>query len=45
LCTNTDAAGIIASAAVAHAGLAHADRADTGHHLAFRQVPVTNHAA
>jgi len=25
--------------------LAHADQADAGHHLAFRQVPVTNHAA
>jgi hypothetical protein len=40
-----DAAGIIASAAVAHPGLAHPDRADAGHHLAFRQVPVTNHPA
>src|SRR5271166_2581901 len=35
-----DAPGIIGSATVAHAGLAHADRADAGHHLAFRQVPV-----
>ena len=40
-----DAPGIIGSATVAHARLAHADRADAGHHLAFRQVPVTNHAA
>jgi hypothetical protein len=23
----------------------YADRTDPGHHLAFRQVPVTNHAA
>ncbi len=40
-----DAPGIIGSATVAHAGLAHADRADAGHHLAFRQVPVPDHAA
>jgi hypothetical protein len=33
------------STTVAHARLAHADRADAGHHLACRQVPVTNHAA
>src|SRR3954451_7787239 len=41
-----DAPGIIlGSATVAHARLAHADRADAGHYLAFGQVPVTNHAA
>ena len=40
-----DASGIIGSATVAHAGLAHADRADAGHHLAFRQVPMPDHAA
>src|SRR6266478_124120 len=31
-----DAPGIIGSATVAHARLAHADRADAGHYLAFR---------
>ena len=31
--------------ATVHAGRAHADRADAGHHLAFRQVPVPDHAA
>src|SRR4051794_16721740 len=40
-----DAPGIAGSATVAYPRLAHADRADAGHHLAFRQVPVTNHAA
>ena len=40
-----DALAIIGSATVAHAGLAHADRADPGHHLACRQVPVPDHAA
>ena len=35
---------IIGSTTVAHARLAHADRADAGHDLAFRQVPVANHA-
>src|ERR1700724_2163035 len=30
-----DAPGIIGSATVAHARLAHADRADAGHYLAF----------
>jgi hypothetical protein len=39
-----DAAGIIGGATVARAGLARAYRADAGHHLAFRQGPVTNHA-
>src|SRR5580700_10995841 len=40
-----DAPGIIGSATVAHARLTYADQADPGHHLASRQVPVTNHAA
>ena len=40
-----DAPGIIGRATIAHAGLAHADRADASHHLAFRQVPVPDHAA
>src|SRR3954464_5345536 len=39
-----DAAGIIGCATVAYARLAYADRANAGHHLAFRQVPVTNYA-
>jgi hypothetical protein len=30
---------------VAHARMAHADRADPGHYLACRQVPVADHAA
>ena len=38
-----DALGTFA-AAVAHARLAHSDRADAGHDLALRQVPVAHHA-
>jgi hypothetical protein len=30
---------------VAHARLTHTDRPDAGHHLAFWQVPVADHAA
>lgn len=41
----SDAPGVIGCTTVSHARLAHADRADAGHHLAFRQVPMTNHAA
>ena len=41
-----DAPGILGvRATVAHARLAHRDRADAGHDLALRQMPVTNHAA
>src|SRR5262249_29438432 len=39
-----DVPSIIGRATVAQAGLTHADRADAGHHLAFRQVPVPDHA-